>query len=70
MVSLVVVIRTKNTGGLHGASTLRTQNTSDLQTSSKCKTAAVIANPIILWDFVNTITFLVDRYIAHTTENN
>jgi hypothetical protein len=31
---------------------------------------AVVADPICFWDFINTITLLMDWNVAHTTKHN
>lgn len=41
-----------------------------MQTPTHSKTTTVVANPIILWHFINPIAFLVNRDIAHTAKNN
>jgi len=70
VITHVVFLSAKNASGFHSATSVGTKNTSDMQTSTKRKTTAIVANPIVFRDFVNPVAFLMNWDITHPTEHN
>jgi hypothetical protein len=70
VVPLVVLIGTEHACRFHSAASLRTEDTSDLQTTFKSQTTTVIADPVILRHNIDAVTLLVHRYVAHATKDN
>jgi hypothetical protein len=63
-------LRGKNTCGLHSAASFWTEEALDLQTSLQRKAAAIVADPVVVRNFVDAVTFLVHGNIAISAEHN
>lgn len=55
---------------LHGSSPFRTQQALDLDAALKTEGLAVVADPVNFRNLIDTVTLLVDRDTAFTTEDN
>jgi hypothetical protein len=65
-----MLLSRKNTSRLHRTTSLRAQQASDLDPPLEVKRHTVVADPINLRYFVDSIAFLMNRYVAVATENN
>jgi len=70
MIPHVVLLGREYTGGLHSTASFGTQDAPYMEPPSQGKTAAVVTNPIVFRYFVNPVTFLVNRDIAHSAKND
>lgn len=70
VVPLVVLLSGEDIGGLHGATFLRAQDTLGVQTSLECEARTIVTDPVSVWNFVDTVTFLVHWDITATAEHN
>lgn len=69
VVPLVVLELSKDAGRFHGTTALWAQETLDLKPALEGKAAAVVADPVLLWNFVDSIALLVDGDVAATAED-
>ena len=70
VIALVVLPCPEDACRLHGPTLLGTKNAFHHDASPHIESPTVVTDPIIIWDFIDAIAFLVYRYVAHTTKNN
>lgn len=65
-----VLVSPENVGWLHSSTPLRTQDAFNHNASTQVKSSAVVANPVIVWYFINTITSLMNRNVTSSAKDN
>ena len=70
MVAHVLLMSAEYACGLHCAASLGTEDALDHDSSPHVKGPTVVANPIIVRNFVDTIASLVHRDVASSTKDN
>ena len=64
VVALVVLPRPEDACRLHGSTLLGAKDAFHLNASLHIESPTVVANPIVIWDFVDAVAFLVYGYVA------
>ena len=70
MVVHKVLVSPENVGWLHSSTPFGAQDAFDHNASAQVKSSAVVANPVIVWYFINTITSLMYRNVTSSTKDN
>lgn len=70
VVLIIVLLSCEDASGLHRTTTFRTQDAPDLDASFQVECETIVANPVNLRNFVDSVTFLVHRNVTIATENN
>lgn len=70
VVALVVLPGPEDARGLHGSSLLGAEDALHHYASLHIERPAVVADPVVVWNFVDAIAFLVYRYVAIAAKND
>ena len=70
VVAHVVLIGAEDASRLHGATTLRAQDTLDHDAPAHVESPAIVADPVVIGDFVDAVATLVHRNIACPAEDD
>lgn len=65
-----MLVCAKEVGRLHRTASLRAQEALDHDSTTQIESPTIVADPVVVRNFINSIATLVDRYIASSTENN
>ena len=65
-----MLVCAENIRWLHSSAPLGTQNAFHHNASAQVKSTTIVANPIVVGNFINAITSLMHRNVASSTKNN
>ena len=70
VVAHVVLIGAEDAGRLHGATTLWAQDALDHDAAAHVEGPAIVADPVVIGDFVDAVAALVNRNVACPAEDD
>ena len=70
VVAHVVLIGAEDAGRLHGATTLWAQDALDHDAAAHVEGPAIVADPVVVGDFVDAVAALVHRNVASPAEDD
>ena len=70
VVAHVLLLSAEYASWLHGAASLWAEKALDHYSSAHVESPTVVANPIVVWNFINSIASLVHRNVASSTKYN